>query len=601
MCLFYFRNSRIAQPIGKRSSIQEHVPATGSTIRPSYALRVSATPARTPTRTPLRSASKDRNTNTVVPMTAEKEKAPVDDKVFLNAKTKRVHEELAKIEGFDDLIHKGLKTLTIKQFVVILQHFLRPVVQNIQFDGSNYVDVVYNLLQVLEYPYTINKSSLKTPSALHCINSIVVLLGWLAEFNIEQEIDQIIHYKPIEDMPVEVTKMLMDRSAEAFRLWNNNQEQDFDAMKEQLRRDYIEKRIGSDVNLDDDLHQLRIDVEQLRKEKRPLSLQKEFNDLTVESQQLKIQIDGNKKTNKELSEKLESFNHELEAKQKSERHAKRELQAARNKITNQKMSVDERKNHLTELSRRKTVLAIKRDTVLELKESGDGTEIQLSNFIQKKFICIDRLNNLIHKLASDLNMSGMGEKIDPSIYEINATKPSEGELLDQQLIRLRDVLKELNERYSEINGNIRQSIVVLEGEKNSFQTESDQLTKKLNEVSAKLEMINSDTVMKEQELRTFIDNMEAVMTPNNERILQISQESEEIEKKIDKLTEENNQRLIKNEAFADRAVAKCQELFEQRKKEVEEYQTNLEQVKKAIREWEIENGEISIEFMENKR
>lgn len=65
----------------------------------------------TPSRTPNRS----RERTMFVPMTAEKEKAPVEDRAFVAEKTQQVLEALANQNDFRELVQKGLKSMTHKQ------------------------------------------------------------------------------------------------------------------------------------------------------------------------------------------------------------------------------------------------------------------------------------------------------------------------------------------------------------------------------------------------------------------------------------------------------------------------------------------------------
>jgi hypothetical protein len=73
--------------------------------------------------------------------------------------------------------------MSTKQFVVVIIHFIKLIAGNrCHIAAENYVDSVSAALADLEYPYTVNKSWLKTPNAPHSYNQLVVLFSWLLGF-----------------------------------------------------------------------------------------------------------------------------------------------------------------------------------------------------------------------------------------------------------------------------------------------------------------------------------------------------------------------------------------------------------------------------------
>lgn len=212
-----------------------------SAVRASTANRVPATPMRTPSRTPNKSTgTKDRMT--VVQMTAEKEKAPIEDRDYIHMKTNQILHELSKQDRFNELVQKGLKSMTLKTFIAILEYFLEPIYGTVPKDfQANYVDFLYNLLIQLEYPYNINKSSLKTPNAPHCLNNIIILLGWLADFS--RTDDENIQYTNTEELPdLESMNIFMEQTSEAYKLFND--EKDYSHLESKIRETYFEVRTG---------------------------------------------------------------------------------------------------------------------------------------------------------------------------------------------------------------------------------------------------------------------------------------------------------------------------------------------------------------------
>jgi SMC interacting uncharacterized protein involved in chromosome segregation len=261
----------------------------------------------------------------MVPQTAEKEKAPVDDKAFIHQKTQQVLDELARIGGFTELVVKGLKSMTHKQFIMILQHLIKPIVPNIQLDGSNYIDYISNFLLTMDYPYSgLSKSSLRTPSAPHCQNSIIILLAWLTEFSVQEHETE--HCITEDFASSEISKMFMQKTADAFILWNNQEEAE-DIM-EQIRKGYIERNIGAGEDLDTELNRLKVTISELKKEAKPVSLQKSYNEKREEMKKLKLQSEELSKINSDVAHCIARTQKSSQETFKAENDARRKEQTS---------------------------------------------------------------------------------------------------------------------------------------------------------------------------------------------------------------------------------------------------------------------------------
>ena len=559
----------------KRSSIHDKLNIGPPSSAARKSRTGSATPMRTPTRvssarTPLRSSSNDRHT--MIPMTAEKEKPPMEDKVWFHARHQRILDELVNVDGIsNDFIQKGnLKSMTSKQFIIILGHLLKPVMRSIQLDGTNYVDIVFNVLQQLDYPYTINKSSLKTPNAPHCINNIIVLLGWLSDFKLnDAEMEACVEYKSSEDLSSpEFATMFMEKGAEGFALWNNNQEEEFEEINEQLRQTYIQKNIGTGLDIDSEIQKLKYDISILEKEKTPMSLLMEHTDLNEESKRLKTRIDKSKNCCKDISGKIDAVRQELESKISIERNVMKELKDLKTKLANQQITVDQRNTLLMELSQLKSILGNKKQIVIDFNDTTSDNEILLSRLIQKKFTSIDRLNNLVHKLSSDLNCAGMnlnGDKFRPEDYEIQATENGDALALDEQLDRLGDVLKVLADKFTKNNNALRVDITKLESTRIHLKTELETKNAEIQRNLAKLEQITAEEKESENALKEYMRKINVEKCENDEKLINIKLEIVKKTSIVTQLKEETSQIRSKNEAFGLKSVTKCREMLEAKK------------------------------------
>lgn len=564
----YFRPSRLAAP--------------GSALRHGQS-RVSATPSNsrmTPSRTPMRSNSNDRNT--MVPMTAEKEKAPVDDRVFIQGKTLQVLDELAKAGGFDELVQKGLKSMTHKQFIAILQQFLKFIDGSIRLDGANYIDIIYNLTVTLEYPYTFNKASLKTPSAPHCQNSIIVLLAWFAEFSADSEFQ--IEYCTTDDFTTPgTTKMFIDKTSEAFNLWNNQQETESDEVIETIRRAYLEKNIGIGGNIDKDIDRLNEHIDLLKNEVKPVSLQKEISSKREELKQLKKRTEELNKAYSDTCDKVTNSKKTLNTKLSEVTAAGLELELMRHRISEQKMTTAKKNQMLMEVAQLKSLLDAKREAAIELSETNSENEIQLSNLIQKKFQLISKLNNLIHRLASELG--GLRGNFDPAEYEIKTTKIGDAQKLDEELTQLQRGLKILKENYSVTMNSINQSLMKHEAEKHQLVTQDEMIAIKLKKTQMTLEKLTETEANLEHEVPRITQAGEDECNQLTSAIELAVSSIEVLEQNIATLAEGNKQFSEQLTAFKAQSVEKIRSLYEKRKQEIEQQRQKLDAANKVIEEF----------------
>lgn len=545
--------------------------------------RASATPSMarmTPSRTPNKSNS---NPN-LVPMTAEKEKAPVDDKLFIQAKTQKVLEELAKRDGFAELVQKGLKSMTHKQFINILQIFLKPLVGSISFDGTNYIEYIHNFLNSMDYPYTINKSSLKTPTAPHCSHNIVILLAWLSEFSVyESEVESIIKYTPSDDFQsCDVSRMYMLKTTEAFFLWNNQQESESDKVKEEIGREYVEAKIGSGGSLTTELTHLKVTINQLNSEAKPVSLHKDYIDKRDELKLLKQKSDELNKMIKDSASTLSNKREDLDQKISALGLVLQEHKILRKKLSRQKMTNEEKNRALMELSQAKAMLASKKTATMSLTEASSENEIQLSNLLQKKFLLIETLNNYIYKLSSDLGKSGLREDFNPSAFEIKTTKIDDAAGLEVELIRLQKGLRDLNDKYLHAIATLNHSLIRLDTIKHQEYTKLERLSEKMKLSQVSLEQAITEETGLENELRQMALQAEESFQMKRLDIKQLIEDIEILKKNIAELYESNAQIAENKASFKARSLEECKQLFETRKQEVELNRKRLADMKNLI-------------------
>lgn len=516
-------------------------------------------------------------------MTAEKEKAPIDDKAFIQLKSQQILEELARADGFTELIQKGLKSMTHKQFITILQHFLKPIVGNLVLDGSNYVDYMHNFLISMDYPYTINKSSLKTPSAPHCQNGIIILLGWLSEFQVKDtEEEPLFHYSSTDDFDTpNLSKMFMQKTAGAFFLWNNNNQQETDEVVNQIRQSYVEEKIGNGGNIDVEIDRLRKSIDDLKNEAKPICLQNLYAEKRQELKGLVQQYEEIKEDIKNEKENAKYGWTELEKKRAALENANQDLCAYRSKVTLQRMTLEQKRALLLKISEGKSVLGSKKQSALELVENNSQNEIQLSLAIQRKFHLIEALNNNIYKLASDLEIAGWKEDFDPSVYKIESGNQI-GDKLSTEINRMNQGLMSLKEKYHHAIYSVQENLNKLEIEKHQLTTENANAERELENLRITMEKIIAEEDLMQTKSKEFVFYNTESWKQTGDEIQLVDDDIKILTDNIAKFRELIPRLADDLKSFQESSLVKVKEYYNKRKQQVQEQRKELDDMNQFL-------------------
>ncbi|XP_016922984.2 myosin heavy chain, embryonic smooth muscle isoform [Drosophila suzukii] len=127
----------------------------------------------------------------LVPSTADRAVPLHTDKKWVAERSHQILEYLHAVQdseaptGFiTDLFSRpgGLRHMTIKQFVAILNFLFHHIWRNRLTVGQNYVEDITSSMQKLQYPYQVNKSWLVSPTTQHSFGHVIVLLDFLMDF-----------------------------------------------------------------------------------------------------------------------------------------------------------------------------------------------------------------------------------------------------------------------------------------------------------------------------------------------------------------------------------------------------------------------------------
>lgn len=537
-------------------------------------------------RTTMTPNTKDRYN--YVPQTLEKEKAPLEDRQIVHEKSQIVIDKLIQLNvaEFNDIIIKGLKSMTIKQFIIILRYLLKPICGNVALDGTNYIDYIFTFIQKVDYPYqNLTKSTLKTPTAPHCINVVIFFLAWLAEFSLPPERTSECHNFIANSMfpSVDFIKDFMSKTGQAFQLWNN-QEDGADAITQEITDNYIELHTEGSTDVEGEVLRLKGLIEGLKREIRPESLHGTYIAKRDESIRLNQKIEATVESINNLTTKIKQEKHSLDQQKQMIANLNKEVAEIRETITKQGMTMSERVQVLKNLSQARVMLAGEKEQAQNLMEEANEKEIHYANLLQKKSKLIGEINNFIYKFASDLvSIDSKGEIFDPSKVEIR-DKDNVSEFKND-LVKL---VKALNSAKNFFDRNLKDLQQVKHGLIDRKRHLGAEYDLKLAECEKHKEIflkMDAKIVKIEKKTAEIITNGMQKIHENSMKIHKFSSDIAQTRDFIEQCRETNDQIREKIEEFKENSLAMVKQLYEQKKSEYEEHQKKLNEKKKFIEEF----------------
>lgn len=535
---------------------------------------VPSTPLKTPMRTPRRTAF----TGTV-----EQEKR------YINEKAHRIVECLQSRSHFgSDFLAGGLRTMSTKQFNVIMEYFAHVISGNRCKIVTT--DDMLKFLDNIHYPYIITKSCLKTPNVPHAFGTIVELLSWLTDFadgeyfmDFEREINLIDVEKLFPD--AEYIKMFKDNIKRNFSLWNNKQVDEFEQSKTKLVDKFIQKRTGFDSKrqIDKETSRLKNDYEELfrkrfviTKEKILLEKQLKVEQLEVAKAQLELTIEENKHIVaklKEVNAKKAQENMRLQDK----------VSNLRNSIKQQSITVQEREAFCMEINYKKQLADSLREAIEQLRVEGYPKQVALAQLMKQKVDSASKLNKHLTDIQNLLSVTGVQCKIKNISIVIDATN------LSEQIEEIAQFLELL-----------KLEILKL---KSDEQTEHLQAKSKLVQVESDLEAQTKQHLQLEKSLAELELNICNARRETATIQMETEKQIKQLQFEIENLLEQNVAKVETLQQLQEQCAAQEKEtieklaLFKQKSKELlNERRTLLEQQKKDHNELKQAIIELKKEF-----
>lgn len=314
------------------------------------------------------------------------------------------------------------------------------------------------------------------------------------------------------------------------------------------------------------MERIKYEIEQLNKESKPLSLLKELNEKKEELKGLDIKLESHNKNIGEHNRKITNLKTQLGYKQQALDNIQKELKLLDHQLKTQKMDLEKRQQIIIEITNVKSALLSKRNAVMDLTEANSENEIMLSNLISKKFQLIDRLNNLLYKFSSDLNIAG-GTQLDPEIYEIKSTNDAVN--MEKQIQKIHKALTELKNKYYQMQSEMKDKTIKIESEMHRCKTQNEMLSVKYQQLLKTLQQVKDEEAVTEDTLSTMIHSIQINFQERKEKIKQNEKDIAERTKNLQALEDEVKKLAEDRKVFGRKAVDEVNKLYLERKNEVE--------------------------------
>ncbi|XP_061393182.1 uncharacterized protein LOC133328656 [Musca vetustissima] len=429
---FTTRQSRIA--VATRSSSTDRA-AANSGNNAFLTVPGSVTGRNSTTTTPMSTA---KITSNRVLFTAEKHRGGAasasnggalhNDKKWVQEQTQRITEYLLNqntIGGIStDFLQKGLRQMSIKQFVAIVNFFLNHIWGKRYVVGANHVEDIIQILQKLQYPHPVNKSWLKTPNTQHSFGNVIVLLDFLMDFVppyvdddvVPQVVDYFELQEPHEIMngsrmaedifqspDLEFQRELLMNTEEGFTLWDTQMNDEFHSLQQETCNLLIKKtcNFADAAAIQAECDKLKNQLKSLEdlkpKEDKELihleaKLTDEFDFLSNDMEQLKEDFHNKRRIQQQLTREKADVLNEVE-------NMEKEVNDLQKLITQQVCTVEQRNQLMTDQKHLEHLLSIEERTLRELESRNHNQQVLYARVLKQFTDGVDSFNAFMREIV----------------------------------------------------------------------------------------------------------------------------------------------------------------------------------------------------------
>ncbi|XP_005182845.3 uncharacterized protein LOC101890488 [Musca domestica] len=596
---FTTRQSRIAVPTRSGSTDRATTSSNAFlTVPGSVTGRQSTTPmsnAKITSNRVLFTAEKHRGGNA----TASNGGALHNDKKWVQEQTQRITEYLLNqntIGGMStDFLQKGLRQMSIKQFVAIVNFFLNHIWGKRYVVGSNHVEDIIQILQKLQYPHPVNKSWLKTPNTQHSFGNVVVLLDFLMDFVPpyvdEDVVPQVVDFfelqEPHEIMngsrlaedifqspDLEFQRELLMNTEEGFTLWDTQMNDEFNSLQQETCNLLIKKTCNFP-----DAAAIHVEIEKLSaqlkcledakpKEDKELvrleaKLTDEFDFLSNDMERLKEEYHNKKRTQQQLTREKADVLNEVE-------NMETEIENLQKVINKQVCTVEQRNQLMTDQKHLEHLLSIEERTLRELESRNHNQQVLYARVLKQFTDGVDSFNAFMREIA----FSDIPEMKKISSEELQLPLRPDEEQLQQRIPNLLHIkeatLKAIQEKKKQATETQLRAKDIIDEVDTQLETKLNALRHRVAQETDKFEKLCQK--MKEHAAKL---NMQAQDLQN--QILSADKNIEQLQSAIEQKRMEIEMMKAKNEETMKDAEERHAKYIEQRRAFITAYDEMFEQ------------------------
>lgn len=524
-------------------------------------------------------------------------RGPIDDREAMTRMDARVFNYLINsgvLSGKDTV--KNLKSMSYKQFLAAMAHLLGSVLHSTT--AAENIDEIHKQLTQLECPFTINKSWLKTPTANHAFNHILITMNWLLNFIEPESVTETVLIVPDIDYHLEpgftnvaFQSQFFDSAGSVFQFWDKGDDAQFEnVVQEQADCLVNNKSHGKFKNISEvalALEKLTTEYETLEAKVKPTveseklqNKETSIKDLKKKIKSLDIVISGSEAESQILKNRIKDIK-ETQSQKMSE------IEKLECQIKSQVMTVEEKQKIMESNFLLQIEINELQKNLNKVKAEQEACFIERARLINLKTQKINDVYNLMYKLIPFIKTIPEGQDIIESPLleskDLNAV---------EELFKLANKLKSASKI---VIGQMRQERKELTAELEKLKAAQEKRQQKVSKETEKTLLLQKRLREKKRELAEIENKLKAVndQISNIEKGIQVMVAEIKENEEANATVERHNQELMTK--YADEFKKNNDEQREKNNRDREK----VKELEKEVRELEQKKAE-KLEALRNK-
>lgn len=492
-----------------------------------------------------------------------------------------------------------LKQMTAQQFFMIVDHFSRLITGkklDTFIHSGDPAEGVLEFMRQLNYPFTVNKSMLKTPNAPHTFDNVVMMLRWLGEISEipylgadDAFIDGFLLHQdkclPNAEFTAEFSKSVQ----RGYSLWNNESEE-HTALMDGLTDHLVCAKLDGKVNTVAELNALtdRLDAKSEELRANPVRLHNvhQYEELESKYTEYETKEHGLINEIEERRDRLAAITVNWTDKCNKVKQSQSQMSRLAKQIHNQPHSIDGYKKLSQDMVLLKKAIETLRSEIQKIESDEANQQIVQARLLKKCSEAIIAMNERAIKIIKMLKNAHIRieDKIDLNDVQLppNPT-PRQAQKVVNILSKIYSVVKiqKIN-----IQIELERTSITLKTRK----TESHLLDKNYEAAQKKYKHKCFDLEANEQKMVMKNKKNENCARKVSQQTEGSKSELDELKLQIQEVSGQNKQMQEENARFMEEAEAKSKEIIEMKQLVVQHLDALEKELDKAIDEMIILSG-----------